>query len=100
MVSSDYRSVVSSGGDLTYAAADMLAGKALRVSPGDTIVVDLAGSERATTAGLARLVALRRRLRVRGRDLRLLGLHGQTKQLYHIYRMDNLLPQARQIIAS
>lgn len=60
------------------------------------VFVDMAAAAEATTAGLARLVVLRRRLRARGRDLRLLRLHGQAAYLHELYRMSGLLPRARQ----
>ena len=46
----------------------------------------------ATTGALARLVVLRRSLRQRGGDLRLVHLHGKARRTYEINRMSELLP--------
>ena len=73
--------------------------QALRVSSialgernADTVVIDLKYATDATTSGFARLVLLRRLLRARGRDLRLVNLRDRTAHLYELNRLARVLP--------
>jgi len=58
----------------------------------ETVLLDLAQTTETTTAALARLIVLRRKLRRSGCDLRLLHLHGSARQVYEVNRMGLLLP--------
>lgn len=57
-----------------------------------TVVIDLKNAAEATTSAFARLVLLRRLLLRTGRDLRLTNLRDRAAGLYHINRLDGVLP--------
>jgi hypothetical protein len=54
--------------------------------------LDLTDAIETTTAALARLVILRRKLMQRQADLRLVGLQGKALAVYTVSRLDNVLP--------
>jgi ABC-type transporter Mla MlaB component len=58
-----------------------------------TVVIDLRHAMEVTTAAFARLVLLRRRLRAKGRDLRLANLRGRAANLYEVNRLNTVLPR-------
>jgi len=58
----------------------------------ETVLLDLGQTTETTTAAFARLIVLRRKLRMAGCDLRLLHLHGSARQVYEVNRMGDLLP--------
>lgn len=58
------------------------------------VTLDLAAARSATTAGLARLVLLRRHLLAAGRDLRLTGLDDFVSEHVRINRLTEILPIA------
>ena len=60
------------------------------------VYIHLPGTFETSTAALARLIVLRRELLRRGRDLRIVGLHGRARALYEISRLENVLPLAGQ----
>jgi hypothetical protein len=57
-----------------------------------TIVLDLIRARDATTAAFADLVLLRRKLLNDGRDLRLHGLQDRAAKVYHVNRLNEVLP--------
>jgi len=57
------------------------------------VLIDLRRTTEATTAALARLILLRKRLLAKGRDLRIRGLCGRADALYRMTRMERLLPR-------
>jgi anti-anti-sigma regulatory factor len=57
-----------------------------------TIVLDLSRARDATTAAFADLVLLRRKLLSDGRDLRLSGLQDRAAKVYHVNRLNEVLP--------
>jgi ABC-type transporter Mla MlaB component len=57
-----------------------------------SVTIDLSGASDATTSAFARLVLLRRELLRRGCDLRLIGLRDRVQKLYHVNRLDAVLP--------
>ena len=88
-------SAIRHGADRLGAAdATRIAEQVWRLARAKMVLIDLRGTTRATTAALARLILLRRRLLKCGRDLRIMGLGGRADALYHITRMENLLPRA------
>ena len=64
------------------------------------IVINLDRTNWTTTAALARLVLLRRKLLFQGRDLRIVGLHNRANGLYEVTRMTNLLPREQLAVAT
>jgi hypothetical protein len=56
------------------------------------VVIDLRRAVDATTSAFAQLVLLRRELLRSGRDLRLDGLHARAAHVYHVNRLDHVLP--------
>ncbi len=61
------------------------------------VVIDLSDLTDLATVDFARLLLLRRRLLVEGRDLRLIGLHGRAQSRYEICRLQNALPCAQAV---
>jgi len=92
MVASSVTAVRPHTGRLSYHDLDALADSVHRALSERIIIVDLAGAEETTTAALARLVAIRGRLKRVGGDLHLAHLHGRAKCLYEINRLSELLP--------
>ncbi len=72
-----------------------IARQAWRFARPKLVLLDLRRTTEATTAALARLVLLRRRLLNSGRDLRIMGLGGRADALYRMTRMEKLLPRTR-----
>ena len=58
------------------------------------MIVDLSEWTDPDTATFARLIQLRRHLRSRGSDLHVTGLTGKAQSLYHICRLQSILPEA------
>ena len=77
----------------SYKDANEIARRASANRDWRTVLVDLAPAMEATTAGLARLVGLRRELCSSGRDLRIVGLHGRAKDLYQVCHLSDVLPE-------
>jgi aspartate ammonia-lyase len=71
---------------------------ALKAAGVAVVVIDVQQTVETTTAALARLVLLRRRLLKTGRDLRLMGLAGPAEGLYEITRMMSVLPRVERPI--
>ena len=94
MVAAERVTINHSGRRLSYRAARRIAGKVTAGAPAKLVLIDLSRATGATTAGLARLVLLRRNLLADGRDLRIRGLTRRANALYEICRMDRLLPRA------
>lgn len=65
-----------------------------RTSTAQILIVDLHEAVDTDTAALARLILLRRRLLRVGRDLRISGMRDRVANLYHIARLDQILPCA------
>ena len=86
-----FRCAVSS---LSYHDAVDLAEAVRSSSKGGTAVIDLTDTNETTTAALARLIVLRRKLRRSGGDLRLVHLHGLARRLYDVNRLTHALPCA------
>jgi anti-anti-sigma regulatory factor len=80
------------GRHLGYHDLDILADELRDNRQRLSVVVDMADTEDATTAGLARLVVLRRMLIRTGGDLRLAHLHGQPMRIYNVNRLAEILP--------
>ncbi len=80
---------------LRAADAIHIAEQAWRFARPRMVLLDLRRTTDATTAALARLILLRRRLLKAGRDLRIRGLTGRADALYRIARMERLLPRGR-----
>jgi len=86
---------ISDPGDhLGYRRARQIADRIPADADARTVLIHLPHATDATTAGLARLVLLRRELLKTGRDLRILGLSARADALYTICRMTALLPRA------
>ncbi len=77
----------------TYAEAHKVAKHVSAGSATETVFLDLSRTIQITTAALARLILLRLRLLEMGRELFLVGLHGQAESLYEINRLTRLLPR-------
>ena len=92
MVSSQVKTVKFAEGCLSYHQAVSLEEQLCRQDGQARIVLDLQDTPEATTAALAKLVVLRRRLRMSGGDLCLAHICGRTRDLYEINRMSGLLP--------
>ena len=88
-----YVTVICKDKTLSFKAALRLADELTGRCFSKTAYLVLANVTRATTAGLARLAAVRAHLLVEGRDLRIIGLRGRARAFYDIYRMNNLLPE-------
>jgi|SRR5665213_2640545 len=67
---------------------------ALSQTNGERIVVDLRRARDATSAAFARLVLLRKALRESGRDLCLINLRDRAAGVYHVHKLDCVLPEA------
>ena len=80
-------------GKLTNTDACKIAEQVATSRTATLFYLDLEQTTEATTAGLARLVRLRQNLLKTGKDLRLVGLHGQPHGLYEICGMLNVLPE-------
>ncbi len=78
---------------LTYAEACALAERALAEGPGGIVLLDLSAVRETTTAALARLIVLRQHLLRAGRDLHVTGLSGRAEDLYHVCRLEGILPR-------
>ena len=94
MVSRARHFVSEAGRILGYHDLDILA-RTVRKQQSLDVVVDMSNTESATTAGLARLVVLRRELLTAGGNLRLQHLHGQPLMLHRITRLNRILPIER-----
>ena len=94
MIADNVARIGCASDSLSYDDAQELARRALAAREGQTVVIDLGPVTEATTAALARLVALRRQLRGTGRDLRVICPHGKAKRLYDVWRLGELLPAA------
>ena len=80
---------------LDVRAAAEIAQTAWRHDGRAMVFLDLARTRETTTAALARLVLLRGRLLKAGRDLCIRGLAGNADALYHITRLEKVLPRHR-----
>ncbi|MBI5722813.1 MAG: hypothetical protein HZA50_02560 [Planctomycetes bacterium] len=78
---------------LLHSHVDELTRGILRSRPGKLVVLNLRHTMQTTTAALAALIILRRKLMDAGSDLLIWGLCGQANWLYEICRMHNLLPR-------
>jgi anti-anti-sigma regulatory factor len=77
---------------LSYADVCRLAADMER-QHGTVLVVRCVGTAATSTAALARLCLLRRKLLREGRELFIDGLQGRARSLYEICRLQRLLPQ-------
>ena len=93
MVAAEHFTISHGGARLSYADALRIARGVPRERPARVILIDLKQTTEATTAGLARLILLRRELIKAGRDLRIMGLRSRAEALYDICRMGKLLPR-------
>ena len=93
MVAAEHLKVSHRGPCLSYAEALQIAERLPRDRPARMVLIDLERTTEATTAGLARLILLRRELIKAGRDLRIVGLRSRANALYEICRMGKLLPR-------
>lgn len=60
----------------------------------DTVVIDFEKVHHISTAALAELVLLRRKLLCDGCDLRVANMTGQVAALYRMCRLDGVLPSS------
>lgn len=67
-------------------------GQIVRATPRDTVVIDFGRVERVSTAAIAELVALRRKLLADGCDLRVTNLTGQVAAMHALCRLEAALP--------
>lgn len=79
-------------GRFTYRQAERIAHSVAGEAGQGIILIDLGGVTETTTAALARLVVLRRKLRHSGCDLMISGIDGRARDLYTVQRFDELLP--------
>lgn len=93
MVAAEYLRITHPGARLSYPEARRIAQNVPAGCPVKFVLIDLGRTTQATTAGLARLILLRRELLAAGRDLRILGLSSRAEALYEICRMARLLPR-------
>lgn len=93
MVAAEYLIIRHRRACLSYAEALRIARRVPRGRAAGMVLIDLKRTTEATTAGLARLVLLRRQLIRAGRDLRIVGLRSRANALYEICRMGSLLPR-------
>jgi ABC-type transporter Mla MlaB component len=93
MVASNTTIIAFDGNRLSYEKACEIANKASTVRGHDMIRLELKRVVEATTAALARLIALRSSLRKSGHDLRITGLCGQAESIYEFNQMAALLPR-------
>ena len=93
MISETNIVILHQAGTLTNAEACEIAEQVAVRRSATLFYLDLEQITEATTAGLARLVRLRQNLLKTGKDLRLVGLHGQPHGLYEICGMLNVLPE-------
>ncbi len=91
MVAGPVIKVARGNGSLSYADVRRLESSILG-SGRMTVLLDFAHVEDASTAALARLVVVRRKLLRSGCDLHILHLHGHARSVYEVARMDRLLP--------
>jgi anti-anti-sigma regulatory factor len=68
---------------------------ALSHSEGDRVIVDLGQARDASSAAFARLVLLRRALLESGRDLCVTNLRERAADIYHLHKLDCVLPEAQ-----
>ena len=92
MVAANWLTVRYEGESFTYDDACRLAAR-LAASGCRPVAIRFEGTTRTSTAALARLIVLRRRLLRMGQDLRIAGLRGQADGVYQIGRMSQILPR-------
>jgi hypothetical protein len=85
--------IVPSSAQFSHDEAMRVSKLAIAKSAAKWIVVDLKNAAEATTTAFARLVLLRRQLLSSGRDLTLAELSGRAESLYHINRLEDVLPR-------
>ncbi|WP_413111325.1 STAS domain-containing protein [Thaumasiovibrio sp. DFM-14] len=56
------------------------------------IVIDLSNVSFVDSCGIGAIVFLYKRLKSRGKTLRLLNVNGQPRQLFHMLRIDKAIP--------
>jgi anti-sigma B factor antagonist len=56
------------------------------------VVVDISEVKTIDSSGVAVIVSLFKRLRAVGGGVRVAGLHGQPKEIFHFLRLDQALP--------
>ena len=78
---------------LTHADVSRIADNVDATGEASTVVLDLSSVQDTDTAALAALILLRRSLLNRGGDLVLRGIRNRFAHLYHLNRMNDLLPQ-------
>ncbi len=88
-----HATIICNDETLSFNAALNLGEELARRSFSKTAYLILEKVIAATTAGLARLTAMRAALLAEGRDMRIIGLRGQARALYDIYHMNRLLPE-------
>ena len=93
LVAAEHLKVSHGAACLSYAEALQIAERLPRDRPARMVLIDLEQTTEATTAGLARLILLRRQLIQAGGDLRIRGLCSRAEALYEICRLGRLLPR-------
>jgi ABC-type transporter Mla MlaB component len=93
VVTVEYMTISHPGRCLAYPEAVRIARSIPPGCPAGIVLIDLERTIEATTAGLARLILLRRQLLAAGADLRIRGLRSRAQALYEICRMTRLLPR-------
>lgn len=93
MVAANSVTIRHEASQLTHADACEIAARASESRLSGMVYVSLNRTSCTTTAALARLILLRRRLLAGGRDLRIVGLVGRARSLYEVSRLTNLLPR-------
>ena len=79
---------------LSHTSVSRVARELATRSFSDIAYLTLNNVNTSTTAGLARLIAVRRGLLREGRDMEIVGLHGRGRALYELYRLKDLLPES------
>jgi anti-anti-sigma regulatory factor len=92
MAAGDIVSIVHKKDSFSHTDACRIFDLAVRTSGAKTVVIDLKNASDATTSAFAKLVLLRRTLLHQGRDLVLAGLRDRTATVYHINRLNLVLP--------
>lgn len=94
MVAGETMKVRGAGQLLSYAEATDIARRVRADGLAKSVLLDLEPVSRTTTAALARLVLLRRRMLAVGGDLHVLPPHGRARSVYEVCHFEPLLPQA------
>ncbi len=93
MVAGSHLTIAHERDSLSYEDACEIAVRAVAAGRCERTRVELRHVTETSTAALARLILLRRKLLQSGHDLRIVGLRGRAKALYEVSRMGRLLPR-------